>query len=108
MKEREKNQKEWEKGREEKGGKEIKKKNKEELQELSQYSYNEKLHQDMIDKEQTLKPKYDEYKKLQTLIQRVPIVQKELDEKNKSEKVMKKEIDDLKKTQNLILEKLSS
>ena len=60
------------------------KKNKEELQELSQYSYNEKLHQDMIDKEQTLKPKYDEYIKLGTLIQRVYKVQKDLEEIKKS------------------------
>ncbi|WP_323593601.1 hypothetical protein [Aliarcobacter butzleri] len=55
-------------------------KNKEELEDLSQYSYDETLHQDMIDKEQTLKPRYDEYKKLQTLIQRVSIVQKDLEE----------------------------
>lgn len=61
--------------------------NKKELEELSKYSYDEKLHQDLIVKEQTLKPKYDEYKKLQTLIQRVPVVQKELDE-------IKKAIDD--------------
>lgn len=60
------------------------KKNKEELEELSQYFYDEKIHQDMIDKEQTLKPKYDEYQKLQTLIQRVSIVQKDLEEIKKS------------------------
>ncbi len=60
------------------------KKNKEELEELSQYFYDEKIHQDMIDKEQTLKPKYDEYKKLQTLIQRVSIVQKDLEEIKKA------------------------
>lgn len=60
------------------------KKNKEEIEELSQYSYDEKLHQDMIDKEQTLKTKYDEYKKLQTLIQRVSIVQKDLEEIKKA------------------------
>ena len=59
-------------------------KNKKELEELSNYSYDEKQHQDMIEKEQTLKPKYDEYKKLQTLIQRVPVLQKELDEINKA------------------------
>lgn len=58
--------------------------NKKELEELSKYSYNEKLHQEMIAKEQTLKPKYDEYKKLQTLIQRVPVLQKELDEIKKA------------------------
>jgi len=58
--------------------------NKKELEELSKYSYDEKLHQDLIAKEQTLKPKYDEYNKLQTLIQRVPIVQKELDEIKKA------------------------
>ncbi|MCT7482519.1 AAA family ATPase [Aliarcobacter cryaerophilus] len=60
------------------------KKNKEELEKLLQYSYNEKLHQDMKDKEQTLKPKYDEYQKLHTLIQRVSIVQKDLEEIKKS------------------------
>ena len=60
------------------------KKNKEELEKLSQYSYDENIHQDMIDKEQTLKPKYDEYKKLQTLIQRVSIVQKDLEEIKKA------------------------
>ncbi|MCT7518957.1 AAA family ATPase [Aliarcobacter cryaerophilus] len=60
------------------------KKNKEELEKLSQYSYNEKFHQDMKDKEQTLKPKYDEYQKLHTLIQRVSIVQKDLEEIKKS------------------------
>ncbi|MCT7540255.1 MULTISPECIES: AAA family ATPase [Aliarcobacter] len=59
------------------------KKNKEELEKLSQYSYNEKFHQDMKDKEQTLKPKYDEYIKLETLIKRVSIVQKDLEEINK-------------------------
>lgn len=58
--------------------------NKKELEELSKYSYNEKIHQDLILKEQTLKPKYDEYKKLQTLIQRVPVLQKELDEIKKA------------------------
>jgi exonuclease SbcC len=58
--------------------------NKKELAELSKYSYDEKIHQDLILKEQTLKPKYDEYKKLQTLIQRVPVLQKELDEIKKS------------------------
>jgi len=58
--------------------------NKKELEELSKYSYDEKIHQDLIIKEQTLKPKYDEYKKLQTLIQRVPVVQKELDEIKKA------------------------
>lgn len=58
--------------------------NKKELAELSKYSYDEKLHQDMKDKEQTLKPKYDEYQKLQTLIQRVPIVQKDLEEIKKA------------------------
>lgn len=58
--------------------------NKKELEELSKYSYNEKLHQEVIAKEQTLKPKYDEYKKLQTLIQRVPVLQKELDEIKKA------------------------
>ena len=61
--------------------------NKKELEELSIYSYNEKLHEDLINKEQTLKPKYDEYKKLQTLMLRVPVLQKELDE-------IKKAIDD--------------
>ncbi|MGJ0303713.1 SMC family ATPase [Aliarcobacter cryaerophilus] len=60
------------------------KKNKEELEKLLQYSYDEKLHQDMKDKEQTLKPKYDEYQKLHTLIQRVSIVQKDLEEIKKS------------------------
>lgn len=60
------------------------KKNKEELEKLLQYSYDEKLHQDMKDKEQTLKPKYDEYQKLQTLIQRVSIVQKDLEEIKKA------------------------
>ncbi|MFX4237475.1 AAA family ATPase [Aliarcobacter butzleri] len=59
------------------------KKNKEELQKLSQYSYDEKLHQDMIDKEQTLKPKYDEYKRVQTIVQRVPIIQRDLEEVKK-------------------------
>lgn len=54
--------------------------NKKELEELSKFTYDEKLHQEIIVKEQTLKPKYDEYKKLQTLIQRVPIVQKSFDE----------------------------
>ena len=58
--------------------------NKKELAELSKYSYDEKIHQDLILKEQTLKPKYDEYKKLQTLIQRVPVLQKELDEIKKA------------------------
>ena len=58
--------------------------NKKELEELSKYSYDEKLHQDLSIKEQTLKPKYDEYKKLQTLIQRVPVLQKELDEIKKA------------------------
>ena len=58
--------------------------NKKELEELSKYSYDEKIHQDLIVKEQTLKPKYDEYKKLQTLIQRVPVLQKELDEIKKA------------------------
>lgn len=58
--------------------------NKKELEELSRYSYDEKLHQDLSIKEQTLKQKYDEYKKLQTLIQRVPVLQKELDEINKA------------------------
>lgn len=58
--------------------------NKKELEELSIYSYDEKLHQELIVKEQTLKPKYDEYKKLQTLIQRVPVLQKELDEIKKA------------------------
>ena len=58
--------------------------NKKELEELSKYSYDEKIHQELILKEQTLKPKYDEYKKLQTLIQRVPVLQKELDEVKKS------------------------
>ncbi|MGH2308102.1 SMC family ATPase (plasmid) [Arcobacter cryaerophilus gv. pseudocryaerophilus] len=60
------------------------KKNKEELEKLLQYSYDEKLHQDMKDKEQTLKPKYDEYQKLHTLIQRVSIVEKDLEEIKKS------------------------
>ena len=58
--------------------------NKKELEELSKFTYDEKIHQDLIVKEQTLKPKYDEYKKLQTLIQRVPVLQKELDEINKA------------------------
>ncbi|MGH2279549.1 ATP-binding protein [Aliarcobacter sp. ERUVET-7] len=58
--------------------------NKKELESLSKYSYDEKLHQDLILKEQTLKPKYDEYQKLKTLIQRVPVLQKELDEVKKS------------------------
>ncbi|MDD3009648.1 MAG: SMC family ATPase [Arcobacter sp.] len=58
--------------------------NKKELEELSKYSYDEKLHQNLSIKEQTLKPKYDEYKKLQTLIQRVPVLQKELDEIKKA------------------------
>ena len=58
--------------------------NKKELEELSRYSYDEKLHQDLSIKEQTLKQKYDEYKKLQTLIQRVPVLQKELDEIKKA------------------------
>ncbi|MBP6498072.1 MAG: SMC family ATPase [Campylobacteraceae bacterium] len=58
--------------------------NKKELEELSKYSYDEKLHQDLSIKEQTLKQKYDEYKKLQTLIQRVPVLQKELDEIKKA------------------------
>ncbi|DAB40408.1 MAG TPA: chromosome segregation protein SMC [Sulfurovum sp. UBA12169] len=58
--------------------------NKKELEALSKYSYDEKLHEDLIAKEQTLKPKYDEYKKLQTLIQRVPVLQKELDEIKKA------------------------
>lgn len=58
--------------------------NKKELEELSKYSYDEKLHQEIITKEQILKPKYDEYKKLQTLIQRVPVLQKELDEIKKA------------------------
>ena len=58
--------------------------NKKELEELSKFTYDAKLHEDLIVKEQTLKPKYDEYKKLQTLIQRVPVVQKELDEIKKA------------------------
>ncbi|WP_152058929.1 AAA family ATPase [Aliarcobacter butzleri] len=58
--------------------------NKKELEELSRYFYDEKIHQDLIVKEQTLKPKYDEYKKLQTLVQRVPVLQKELDEIKKA------------------------
>ncbi|MDK2049896.1 AAA family ATPase [Aliarcobacter butzleri] len=58
--------------------------NKKELEELSRYSYDEKIHQDLMVKEQTLKPKYDEYKKLQTLVQRVPVLQKELDEIKKA------------------------
>lgn len=56
------------------------KKNKEELEELSTYSYDEKEHKEMIDKEQNLKQKYDDYVKLITLIQRVPEVQKDLEE----------------------------
>ncbi|MDX9743050.1 MAG: SMC family ATPase [Arcobacteraceae bacterium] len=58
--------------------------NKKEIEELSKYSYDEKLHQELILKEQTLKPKYETYKKLQTLIQRVPVVQKELEELKKA------------------------
>lgn len=58
--------------------------NKKELEELSKFTYDEKIHQDLMVKEQTLKPKYDEYKKLQTLIQRVPVLQKELDEIKKA------------------------
>ncbi len=58
--------------------------NKKELEELSKYAYDEKLHQELILKEQTLKPKYETYKKLQTLIQRVPVVQKELEELKKA------------------------
>lgn len=60
------------------------KNNKKELEELSIYSYDEKHHQELIQKELTLKPKYDEYNKLQTLTQRVPVVQKELDELKKA------------------------
>ncbi|HJE03673.1 MAG TPA: SMC family ATPase [Aliarcobacter thereius] len=55
-------------------------KNKKELEALSKYSYDEKIHQDMIEKEQNLKPKYDEYKRVQTIIQRVPILQKDLED----------------------------
>ncbi len=60
------------------------KQNKKELEELSIYTYDEKFHKDMTQKEQTLKPKHDEYKKLQTLIQRVPVIQKELEEIKKA------------------------
>ncbi|MBD3842351.1 MAG: SMC family ATPase [Campylobacterales bacterium] len=60
------------------------KQNKKELEELSKFTYNAKLHEEMIAKEQTLKPKYDEYKKLQTLMLRVPVLQKELDEIKKA------------------------
>lgn len=55
-------------------------KNKKELEDLANYSYDEKQHQDMLKKELTLKPKYDEYKRVQTIVQRVPILQKELEE----------------------------
>lgn len=58
--------------------------NKKELEELLKYNYDEKLHLEMIAKFQTLKPKFDEYKRLQTLIQRVLIVQNELDETSKA------------------------
>ncbi|MEV9615372.1 SMC family ATPase [Aliarcobacter butzleri] len=54
--------------------------NKKELEDLANYSYDEKQHQDMIEKELTLKAKYDEYKRVQTIVQRVPILQKELEE----------------------------
>lgn len=60
------------------------KKNKEELEELSKFTYDEKIHQDLMVKEQTLKQKYDEYRQLQTLIQRVSIVQKDLEEIKKA------------------------
>jgi len=60
------------------------KNNKKELEELSKYAYDEKHHQELIQKELILKPKYDEYNKLQTLTQRVPVVQKELDELKKA------------------------
>jgi exonuclease SbcC len=59
------------------------KQNKKELEDLANYSYDEKQHQDMLDKEQTLKPKYDEYKRVQTIVQRVPILQKDLEELKK-------------------------
>ncbi|MCD6654715.1 MAG: SMC family ATPase [Sulfurovum sp.] len=58
--------------------------NKKELEELSKYAYDDKLHQDLIQKEQVLKPKFDTYQKLQTLIQRVPVLQKESDELKKA------------------------
>lgn len=58
--------------------------NKKELEELSKYTYDKKQHQELLLKEQTLKPKYDEYQKLQTLTQRMPVVQKESDELKKA------------------------
>lgn len=54
--------------------------NKKELEELSKYSYDENTHQDLLKKEQELKPKYELMKKLQTQIQRISIVTKELEE----------------------------
>ncbi len=59
------------------------KNNKKELEALSKYAYDEKHHQELTQKELTLKPKYDEYNKLQTLVQRVPIVQQGLNELKK-------------------------
>lgn len=59
------------------------KQNKKELEDLANYSYDEEQHQNMIEKELTLKPKYDEYKRVQTIIQRVPILQKDLEELKK-------------------------
>ncbi|MFA6761185.1 MAG: SMC family ATPase [Sulfuricurvum sp.] len=53
--------------------------NKRELEKLAIYSYDEKLHQDLAQKEQILKPKYDEHNRLQTLLLRVEPLQKELD-----------------------------
>jgi exonuclease SbcC len=56
------------------------KQNKKELDELSAYSYDAKIHQELELKEQTLKPKYETIQKLQTEVQRVSVVQKELEE----------------------------
>ncbi len=54
-------------------------KNTKELNELLQYSYDTKLHQEMAAKELTLKPIYDNYKKLTIITQRGPIIQKEIE-----------------------------
>ena len=54
--------------------------NKNELEKLLEFTYDENYHKNLVQKEQILRPKYESYKTLQTIIQRVPSVQKELDE----------------------------
>ena len=61
---------------------------KEELKELTKYSYDENAHQALLQKEQELKPKYELAQELQTRVQRVDIVATELEQNasTKSEK----------------------